>query len=162
MSEQVVVIHEGVAYTRRDGQMVSLSLGECAQEIARLKIELDKHERLTELHWQADQRAIRRWQAEGPGREQAWPDYTDMVVWLLNKLPRSMTCEAEGPLMIPAVIAELSEPVGSPELAKLHGRAVKVIRYFQDGIELIASKYPMSGMSRSRLRYLAAGVEFKD
>jgi hypothetical protein len=39
------------------------------------------------LRWHADQRAIKRWQAEDPkARELVWPDHADMVVGLLKAL----------------------------------------------------------------------------
>ena len=37
--------------------------------------------------WDADQRAIARWQA-ATGRERTWPDHADMVVWLLGEVDR--------------------------------------------------------------------------
>ena len=43
-------------------------------------------EHVFDLRWQADMRAIRRWQAAAPGREQTWPDHADLVVWLLEQL----------------------------------------------------------------------------
>lgn len=42
-------------------------------------------EQLFELRFEADIRAIKRWQAAGPGRELRWPDHADMVVWLLDE-----------------------------------------------------------------------------
>ena len=38
------------------------------------------------LRWDADMRAIKRWQAAGPDRELTWPDHADLVVWLLERL----------------------------------------------------------------------------
>jgi hypothetical protein len=38
------------------------------------------------LRWEADMRAIKRWQAAHPGNELTWPDHADMVVWLLEQL----------------------------------------------------------------------------
>jgi hypothetical protein len=38
------------------------------------------------LRWDADMRAIKRWQAAGPDRELTWPDHTDLLVWLLEQL----------------------------------------------------------------------------
>jgi hypothetical protein len=37
------------------------------------------------LRWDADMRAIKRWQAAHPERGEVWPDHADMVVWLLDK-----------------------------------------------------------------------------
>lgn len=38
------------------------------------------------LRWNADQRAIKHWQATHPGNDFTWPDHTDMVVWLMDQL----------------------------------------------------------------------------
>lgn len=48
-------------------------------ELADLKITFD-------LRWDADQRAIKAWQAAHPGNELVWPDHADMVVWLMGEL----------------------------------------------------------------------------
>lgn len=40
---------------------------------------------LFDRRWQADMRAIKRWQGAGPGRELTWPDHADLVVWLLEE-----------------------------------------------------------------------------
>jgi len=40
--------------------------------------------RLFNLRWDADMRAIKRWQAAHPGNDLVWPDHADMVVWLLE------------------------------------------------------------------------------
>lgn len=47
--------------------------------------EIADHDIGFNLRWDADMRAIKRWQAE-TGRDLVWPDHADMVVWLLNKL----------------------------------------------------------------------------
>lgn len=44
-------------------------------------------ERSFDLRWNADMRAIKRWQAAHPGNDLVWPDHADLVVWLLDQLP---------------------------------------------------------------------------
>lgn len=39
-----------------------------------------------DLRWEADMRAIKRWQEAHPGKELVWPDHADLVVWLLEQL----------------------------------------------------------------------------
>ena len=39
-----------------------------------------------DLRWDADMRAIKRWQDAHPGNDLVWPDHADMVVWLLEQL----------------------------------------------------------------------------
>lgn len=38
------------------------------------------------VRWQADMRAIKRWQAESKGRDLKWPDHVDLVCWLAEQL----------------------------------------------------------------------------
>jgi len=45
-----------------------------------------------ELRWEADQRAIKRWQEE-TGRTMWWPDHTDLLVWLMAKIGKNETDE---------------------------------------------------------------------
>lgn len=54
-----------------------------------LRERVDDLERSFDLRWNADQRAIKRWQAaapEGEDRSLTLPDHADLVVWLLEKL----------------------------------------------------------------------------
>ncbi|MEY9232490.1 hypothetical protein ABIF68_000916 [Bradyrhizobium japonicum] len=46
--------------------------------------EIKDQERSFELRWEADMRAIKRWQAAEPSRELRWTDHADLVVWLLS------------------------------------------------------------------------------
>ena len=50
--------------------------------------EIKDQERRFELRWNADMRAIKRWQAAAPAGEDrslTWPDHADLVVWLLEQ-----------------------------------------------------------------------------
>jgi hypothetical protein len=42
-------------------------------------------QRTFDLRWDADMRAIKRWQAANPGNDLVWPDRADLVVWLLDR-----------------------------------------------------------------------------
>jgi hypothetical protein len=49
--------------------------------------ELDELEQLFDLRWDADMRAIKRWQAAtGRKLKLTWPDHVDLVVWLVEQL----------------------------------------------------------------------------
>lgn len=48
----------------------------------------DEYEQSINLRWDADQRAIKLWQAAHPGNDLVWPDHADMVVWLLDENDR--------------------------------------------------------------------------
>lgn len=57
-----------------------------AAERDTLKADLADLQRTFDLRWDADQRAIKRWQAAHPTlQEVVWPDRADMVVWLLEE-----------------------------------------------------------------------------
>lgn len=47
---------------------------------------IDDNERLFDLRWKADMRAIKRWQAAHPGNDLVWPDHADLCVWLMEQL----------------------------------------------------------------------------
>lgn len=54
-------------------------------QIKELTEERDELQALFDLEWEADQRAIKRWQAAHPGSERIWPDRANMVVWLMEQ-----------------------------------------------------------------------------
>lgn len=54
-------------------------LREAAAEIEQLNFTFD-------LQWEADQRAIKSWQAAHPGNDRVWPDRCCMVIWLMEQL----------------------------------------------------------------------------
>jgi len=47
--------------------------------------EIDDFQHSFNIRWDADMRAIKRWQ-QATGNELTWPDHADMVVWLLEQL----------------------------------------------------------------------------
>lgn len=53
------------------------------RDLAEARAERDALQRSADLRWAADQRAIKRWQAEKPGRDLTWPDHADLCCWLL-------------------------------------------------------------------------------
>lgn len=54
-------------------------------QITKLKLEAEDENHSFALRWNADMRAIKRWQA-ATGRELVWPDHADLCVWLLEQL----------------------------------------------------------------------------
>jgi hypothetical protein len=54
-------------------------------DLAAAKEEAESLQATFDLQWEADQRAIKRWQAAHPGNDLVWPDRADMVVWLMEK-----------------------------------------------------------------------------
>ena len=51
-------------------------------ELAELNLVFD-------MQWEADQRAIKAWQAAHPERPNVWPDRCDMVMWLMEHYAQS-------------------------------------------------------------------------
>ncbi len=58
------------------------------EEVAKLIAERDELQATFDRRWKADMRAISRWQAAHPGKENIWPDHADLVVWLLEQLDK--------------------------------------------------------------------------
>jgi hypothetical protein len=56
-----------------------------AIEAAAIARDREEDDRGLALRWDADMRAIKRWQAAHPERGEVWPDHADMVVWLLDE-----------------------------------------------------------------------------
>ena len=54
----------------------------------KLRERLVELERTFEIRWQADQRAIKKWQEAHPGNDLVWPDRADMVQWLLSEMDK--------------------------------------------------------------------------
>jgi hypothetical protein len=55
------------------------------QEVTRLKEELKDLQATFDLRWDADMRAIKRWQEAHPGNDLVWPDHVDLVMWLAEQ-----------------------------------------------------------------------------
>lgn len=51
--------------------------------------DIEGYESSFSLRWDADMRAIKRWQAANPGNDLTWPDHADLVVWLLGELEKA-------------------------------------------------------------------------
>lgn len=58
---------------------------QASEEITKLQAEVDDVRRIFDLQWEADQRAVQRWQQAHPGNDLVWPDRADLVVWLLEQ-----------------------------------------------------------------------------
>lgn len=56
-----------------------------ADKFDQLREERDDLQRTFDIRWQADMRAIKRWQ-EATGRTMTWPDHADLCVWLMEQL----------------------------------------------------------------------------
>jgi len=59
-----------------------IGLGE---SIAWALTEIAEYEQSFNLRWNADMRAIKRWQ-EATGRNLIWPDHADLCVWVLGRM----------------------------------------------------------------------------
>lgn len=63
-------------------------MSEPSDTIDTVRQQMDELERVFELRWAADMRAIKRWREQAPGRELTMPDHADMVVYLLDEIER--------------------------------------------------------------------------
>lgn len=54
-------------------------------ELGMLKAELAEMQQSFDLRWNADMRAIKRWQEAHPGNELMWPDHADLCIWLMEQ-----------------------------------------------------------------------------
>jgi len=63
----------------------SPELAELQVENERLRAELADKQAAFDIRWNANMRAIKRWQ-EATGRTMTWPDHADLCVWLMEQL----------------------------------------------------------------------------
>jgi hypothetical protein len=113
---------------RRVAIAVGLLLGN--ERRLRLKAEEDAAQlNLTfDLQWEADQRAIKAWQAAHPERPNVWPDRCDMVVWLMEHYAQSEAralkaeeeCRLLGIAQFEANAARLKAEAALREVANLY------------------------------------------
>jgi hypothetical protein len=59
--------------------------GTTMKELLEEACKANQLQRLFDLRWEADMRAVKRWQAANPGNDLIWPDRADLVVWLLDR-----------------------------------------------------------------------------
>jgi hypothetical protein len=62
-----------------------IQMSHLRNEMQAARDERDDLQRVFDLQWKADQRAIKRWQEAHPGNDLVWPDRADMVVWLMEE-----------------------------------------------------------------------------
>jgi hypothetical protein len=62
------------------------TIAQLEEDLATAKQDLIEFQQSFDLRWNADMRAIKRWQAAHPGKELIWPDHTDLCVWLLAQI----------------------------------------------------------------------------
>ena len=53
-----------------------------------IQSELEEYKASFDLRWNADMRAIKRWQEAHPDRKHVWPDHADMCAWLMEQLDK--------------------------------------------------------------------------
>lgn len=76
--------------------MNASTLTEAAATITALRARVEELERekaesdlAFDLRWDADMRAIKRWQEAHPGNDLVWPDHAELCLWLLTELERA-------------------------------------------------------------------------
>lgn len=73
-----------VEWVRRRDTKAGERIIKLTTERQAVEAERDELQRTFEIRWEADQRAIKAWQA-ATGRDDVWPDRADMVVFLLGE-----------------------------------------------------------------------------
>lgn len=61
-------------------------LASCRLQLDGVTAHRDALQKTFDLRWNADRRAIKRWQEAHPGNELTWPDHADLVVWLMEQV----------------------------------------------------------------------------
>ena len=49
---------------------------------------IEEMDRIFDLRWECDRRAIKQWQEAHPGNDRTWPDQADLCVWLMMRVER--------------------------------------------------------------------------
>lgn len=78
----------GDSDTCRLAQRAADALARLQAENLRLREELTEYENVFNSTWEADMRAVRRWQAAHPGKDLVHPDHANLCFWLLAEIER--------------------------------------------------------------------------
>jgi hypothetical protein len=93
-------------------------------ELAKLREALEKSEsvcsefqRIFDLTWEADMRAIKVWQAANPGNDLIWPDRAKLTLWLLEQITsaREVMANASNAMKPFATAAKIHIPAELPD-----------------------------------------------
>lgn len=96
--------------------------------------ELDEIQRLFELRYAADMRAIKRWE-DATGKTLIWPDHADLVVWLLNRLE-----SARGPTEeLRQIHSTLDKVIGDSDITHLEADELREASPIQWAAERLAA-----------------------
>lgn len=68
--------------------------------MAELQSDLSEIQKVANLRWESDQRAIKIWQ-DATGRTLEWPDHADLCVWLLERLCSQQPTVPPGYVLVP-------------------------------------------------------------
>jgi peptide subunit release factor 1 (eRF1) len=66
-------------------QLAEMAVSFITAAVSLVQADCDALQRTFNLQWDADQRAIKRWQEAHPGNDLVWPDRANMVVWLMEQ-----------------------------------------------------------------------------
>jgi hypothetical protein len=84
-SEEVERLQAAYKHTVEDNEELIIDLDAARAQLEAVTEERDEFQHSFNVRWDADMRAIKRWQKD-TGKELTWPDHADMVVWLLEQL----------------------------------------------------------------------------
>lgn len=87
--EELLTPEDGERYTSAELLVANKARREWEALAMKWYAEKSELEQTLNLIHDANMRATKRWQAEKPGRNLTWPDLTELIVWLLKKLPEN-------------------------------------------------------------------------
>jgi hypothetical protein len=70
------------------GQQNAQRVQTLARAVFEQHASLEEYDFTFRLRWEADRRAILRWQEAHPGNDLKWPNHADLCVWLLGEIDR--------------------------------------------------------------------------
>jgi hypothetical protein len=112
---EILKLRAELADRQRTAESWKLRHDRKCEALAEVATERDELRAAFNLRWEADMRAIKRWQ-EATGRDQTWPDHADMVVWLLNERDALLVGDAR---------YEYLRRLTPRQFAELHERNIK-------------------------------------
>lgn len=98
---------------------IAFLLEDQAKKIAELTKDLEEYQRIFNMNYEADMRAIKLWQRR-TGTTRTWPDRADMVLFLITELEKRTAEES-------SVVRKKKQPANPDEaIAILRGALVKI------------------------------------
>ncbi len=122
--EEVAVVKAERDRAQRACEQMGERITSLEAELGRLRSEHDELEAVFAARWSADMRAIKRWQEE-TGKDNTWPDRTNMVGWLFDRVEQLETALKPFAAFAPQAeqfVSDAAKSDGSPVMPTKHFR----------------------------------------